>query len=452
MRKVLMVAYHYHPDLSVGVLRTSKFAKYMPEFGWTPVILTVHPKYYLNLDPAAPEYDIPVYRTGKLPILDDLIKTVIGLLRRNRPSRPAPNGKTDGARPVDINSPRSTVPLWKRTLNTLSRMPDENMGWLIPGTSKAIYLTAHENIDAIYTSGPPYTCHVIGLLASLVTGKPLLADFRDPWSLARKPPEVETAFNKWLTRFLERRVVRRASRVVTSTPELTDLFRQMFPEKKPDAIITIMNGFDDQDFSGMAKTNLDPRRPLTLLYAGNLYHGRDPYAMLIALGELLREEKIRRDEIRVVFHGAMTVDTTNMRKAIADYQLDELVQFHPPVGRDAYVRLIFDADILVLVQAPQQAAMIPAKTYEYLATDNEILALLPEGAASRFLDGFENVAIADIFDKEKIKTGIIDLVNRIRSGKRADNRRNERLLAVSRKQLTGKLCGVLDEIAGFAGK
>jgi len=446
-----MVAYHYHPDLSVGVLRTSKFAKYMPEFGWTPVILTVHPKYYMNLDPAAPKLNIAVYRTRKFPIPDDLIKFVMKLIRGRRSK---PTTDQDKGKPPIVNNGyhRTGVPLWKRTLNSLSRMPDENMGWLIPGTLKAIHLIASENIDAIYTSGPPYTCHVIGLLASLVTGKPLLADFRDPWSLARKPPEVETAFSRWLGRFLEKRVVMRAGKVVTTTPELTELFRKIFPDKESNAIMTIMNGFDDQDFFGTEKANLDPRRPITFLYAGNLYHGRDPHTMLIALGELLQENRISRDEIRVVFRGVVTVDTSNMRKAIADYRLDDLVQFQPPVGRDAYVRLIFDADILILVQAPQQAAMIPAKTFEYLATGNEILALLPEGAASRFLAGFENVAIADIFDREKIKAGIIDLVNRIRSGKRADNKRDERLLAVTRKQLTGKLCGLLDEITGFAGK
>ncbi len=449
MKKVLMVAYHYHPDLSVGVLRTSKFAKYMPEFGWTPVILTVHPKHYTTLDPAAPKSDAVVYRTGKLPTPDDFIKLVMRLVR-GRPTETTQGTEKGGAPIVRDGFHRAAVPLWKRTLNSLSRIPDENMGWLIPGTFKAIRLAAGGDIAAVYTSGPPYTCHVIGLLTSLATGKPLLADFRDPWSLARKPPEVETAFSRWLARFLEKRVVMRADKVVTSTPELTELFGKMFPEKKSDSMVTIMNGFDDQDFSETEKKNLDPRRPITFLYAGNLYHGRDPYVMLTALGELIREKRIGRNEVRVVFQGIITVDTTNIRKAIADYQLGDLVQFNQPVGRDSYFKLIIEADILILVQAPQQAAMIPAKTFEYLASGNEILALLPEGAAARFLTGFENVAIADIFDKEKIKEGILKLIDRIRSGARVDNRKDERLLSVSRRRLTGKLCGLLDEITGSA--
>src|SRR5665648_687335 len=45
MKKVLIITYYWPPSGGAGVQRWLKFAKYLPEFGWQPVILTVDPKY-----------------------------------------------------------------------------------------------------------------------------------------------------------------------------------------------------------------------------------------------------------------------------------------------------------------------------------------------------------------------------------------------------------------------
>ena len=51
-----------------GVQRTAKFAKYLPHFGWEPVVLTVTPKLYLAKDDCLLEElrkeNIKIYRTG----------------------------------------------------------------------------------------------------------------------------------------------------------------------------------------------------------------------------------------------------------------------------------------------------------------------------------------------------------------------------------------------------
>ena len=43
--KVLIITYYWPPSGGAGVQRWLKFSKYLPEFGWMPVILTVDPDY-----------------------------------------------------------------------------------------------------------------------------------------------------------------------------------------------------------------------------------------------------------------------------------------------------------------------------------------------------------------------------------------------------------------------
>jgi len=39
-KKVLIVSYAFSPVNAIGAVRISKLAKYLPEFGWQPVVLT----------------------------------------------------------------------------------------------------------------------------------------------------------------------------------------------------------------------------------------------------------------------------------------------------------------------------------------------------------------------------------------------------------------------------
>ena len=42
MNKVLIITYYWPPSGSSGVQRILKFTKYLPQFGWQPIILTVN--------------------------------------------------------------------------------------------------------------------------------------------------------------------------------------------------------------------------------------------------------------------------------------------------------------------------------------------------------------------------------------------------------------------------
>ena len=46
MKKIIIVAPHFPPSNLAAVHRARLFAKYLPEFGWEPIVVTIHHKYY----------------------------------------------------------------------------------------------------------------------------------------------------------------------------------------------------------------------------------------------------------------------------------------------------------------------------------------------------------------------------------------------------------------------
>ena len=166
MNKILIISYHYHPDLAVGAMRAVKFAKYLPENGWEPVILTVKSKYHSQIDISKSSDNCKVYRTLKLPVFDDIylkLKSILLSDKSNNKNNSYSNSDPSG----NSEELLKRTPLWKRMIFSFSNTPDNKIGWILPGVFKGLRIIKQENIDVIYSSGPPWTCHIIGLLLKL---------------------------------------------------------------------------------------------------------------------------------------------------------------------------------------------------------------------------------------------------------------------------------------------
>ena len=152
-RRVLMVAYHFHPDLAVGAMRSVKFAKYLPEFGWEPHVVTVNADRYERLDATPLPFPCDVHRSGQWPTIAALGSR---LARAIIPSRKNPGGSADGAvRTLPSGGAVWTLPssFLRRLVALLSMMPDVHVGWLVPGTWLAIRVARQEKVEVIYTLG-----------------------------------------------------------------------------------------------------------------------------------------------------------------------------------------------------------------------------------------------------------------------------------------------------------
>jgi hypothetical protein len=436
MKKILLIAYHFHPDAAVGALRTIKYAKYLPKFGWQPHVLTTQPRYYRNLD----------YRTGKWPLPDDLYKRLSSMFSRESDNR---STKREQIRTSDPNAAEKTadMPAWKKFLHSLSITPDVNAGWFPPAAWKAVRLIRQHRYDIIYTSGPPQTCHLVGLAASKLTGVPWVLDFRDPW---HEPQRKHPFAQAWWTNFQERyeaRSVRQAHRVITTTDEWRDALIERHHPDLDDKCLSIVNGFDEEDFREIADTPRErASKRITFLHAGTLYYGRDPYALLTAAGELQQEGAIGAEEAALVFRGILDVDRDRIDSITTKYGMHSSVSIKPPVPRTDYIDLLLNSDILILFQGSAASVHIPAKAFEYLASGKQILVLTDKGATRNFMLQFEQVSIARINDKDDIKRALMECYERARSGYRVSTT-DPRMKAITKLRLTEKFAGVLDSIS-----
>lgn len=443
MNKILMIAYHFYPDLAIGAQRTNKYAKYLPQFGWQPHILSVKPGYYDQLDQSSPELDCPVYRCGRWPVPSELYMSLKQLLKSGSRTGDA---KGSASRAPSAQAAAASCSWLQKLVYTVSATPDGFIGWYIPAVRLALRVIRENKIDVVYTSGPPQTNHLIGYTLSRLTGRPLVLDFRDPWLYKKRHHDLGLAISKKFDERYEGKAIRQASLVVTTTDEWRDALKARYRPWLGDRCQTIVNGFDEEDFPvESVNVKKDKGQEIIFLHAGTLYAGRDPYDLLIALGELLAEGFCRPDEIRFEFFGSTEIDMDKTKRIIADYKLTEVVSFSEPVERSRYLRLLSGADALIMFQSDLARVHIPAKAFEYLGTGNEILCLTSEGATKNFMSAFEQVAIAPLDDKNLIKEAIRKIVMRLKSDS-ADTGRVTDLKQITRRYLAGRFAGLLDKL------
>lgn len=447
MSNTLMIVFHYHPSLEIGAVRSIKFSKYLPEFGWKPFILTVNSRYYGRINETPLEFECKIYRTMKWPVLRDIYLGVRSFFGSGASRKLVLDQKESASSGNASDQSTVSVPFWKRVIFSLSWTPDDKIGWLIPAVRMAIKIIRRENIDVIYTSGPPWTCHVIGLVVKKFTGRKWVADFRDPWDPPRKPRHVSTVYSRRLEQFLADRVASNADLILTATREHRNHFLKMYGGSMEERCFAVLNGYDEDDFKSRKKRQREPDDPVTFLYAGNMYLGRDPFCFLIAAGELLAEGYYSKDEINIQFRGSMLIKDSRINGIVSDYRLEDIVTFRNAVKRADYLDLILNADVLLLMQGENASVQIPGKTFEYIATGNEIIALVSNGATRNFLGDFDRVSLAGINAKDKIKECIRDVFSRVRSCRYDNHVTNRKLQDFTRKKSAETLSGLLDCIS-----
>ncbi len=175
MKRLLIVAYYFPPSGGPGVQRVLKYTKYLPEFGWEPLVLTVENGTFPAIDYSLLE-EIPentkVFRT-KIYEPYDLYRAFTG-----KPKNVA----------IDVNVIKKEdqkLTLKERIAEFIRAtffIPDARVGWLLTAKKKAIEICKEYNVDAVYSSSPPYTCSLIARYVHRKMKIPWVAGFRDPWT------------------------------------------------------------------------------------------------------------------------------------------------------------------------------------------------------------------------------------------------------------------------------
>lgn len=371
MKKLLLIAYHYPPRQAVGGLRAAGLAKYLAQFGWEVTILT----------PAT---------LGRIPsarVIETDYRDVLGVWKARLGMDPG-KGLHQQLELRQSSKPGAHLPHTRAVywIKSWITYPDPTKGWL-PFARKALCQLAErrEHIDAIVSTAPPISCHLLGLEARRLLCRPWIADCRDMWIEA---PHSSRFLNR-LGRSLERRTLRKADALITVTAPWADHLSKQYPGKP---VASITNGFDPGEASAEPT---DLSQLFTITYTGLLYQGRrDPTPLIEVLAELIKEGKLQREKVRVRFFGSAD---PWLAANVQAFGLEKVVEIHGSVSREQSLRHQRESQILLLlgINIPMYSEGIPGKLFEYLAAKRPILAfggergaieqLLSETGAGAFL-------------------------------------------------------------------
>jgi hypothetical protein len=385
--KILLISYHYPPSMAVGGLRLANFAKYLPDHGWQPYVLTIRDRYLSQMDPQrlAGLSHAPVFKTSMLPTASDLYliaKSWIANRSGEYSDHAACCESSSDARNGDQPGGESFKHRLKRyCFSLLLHLPDLERNWVVPAVLKGRRIIKQEQIDCILTSCPPYSVHLIGLALKWLTGVRWIADFRDPWITgSNKRVYYTSRLSLAIERMLEDHVLSQADAVLGNTAVLTDLFRRTHADIDARKFTQLPNGFDPAAYSKYH--GVEKFRRFTIAYTGSLYFGRNPESLFRSVRGLIDSGTMRPDQlcVRLVGH-CNELDGCPTRALVKKYGLSAVVEQSPPVPRRQALEIVARSHVALLL-APNQPLQIPAKAYEYIGIGTPVLALAGEGATA----------------------------------------------------------------------
>jgi glycosyltransferase involved in cell wall biosynthesis len=373
--QLLMVAHAFPPSSAVGGIRITNFCKYLPEFDVQPIVLTVQSRFHEELGPMAAPLPIRVVRTVQS-------ETILDRYARWRARRP---NAAEGAVAVrgGGGTGASSVSNVRRHLLSILQIPDRNLSWYFPALRTARHLVEGGEIDAVFSSAPPFTAHLIARAIKKKFNIPWIADFRDPWfnnqiAVSLNPPWFNT-----LSARMEESCVRAADLVISNTEWQTRDISQRYATFSRQKFVTLTNGYDD--FEVPANQGLGKKDPVVCLHLGDIYQGRRIDTFCAAVSILIKVGQLRSDAVRVLFVGKTDSSQIEACRRVAGELIDSgVIQFHKRVEKSEADKLLWDADQLLVFQG-RYRAQIPLKFYEYLATGKPIFAVGQPGALSEIM-------------------------------------------------------------------
>jgi len=425
-KKVLIITYYWPPAGGPGVQRVLKFVKYLPEFGWQPVILTVlngdYPAYDHALEAEVP-VGLKVYHTATWEPF--------------RSYRRWAGQDSFEHLPTFILSSTAHESWTKRIAKWLRAnlfLPDARVGWIPFARRAGLRIIRKEHIAAIYASSPPHSLQLIAYHLARRTGLKWIADFRDPWVEAFWQRELPAC--KWaraINRSLEKKILTHADHRCTVSPAIADLLQH----KSGRTCTVLSNGYDPADFPSMERVS-NPK--FTIVYAGSLAKDQPLDSFLRALQQL---EADVPGQTELHFYGALH---QTVKQVLDETRLSSVIYCHTYLPHSELVQKIRQADLLLLIipRTPENHGILTGKIFEYCATGNFVLGIGPQtGDAARILLA---TGTGRMFDYEE------DLAAVLRQ-QFENTRRGERpminhtaLARYSRRNLSAELGNLLDQV------
>lgn len=416
MKNILMISYFAPPYNIPSAVRIGKFAKYLPEFGWNPIILTVKELGYYQKDWQQFEgiNKNQIYRTESLDpirLLNYFTKEKVQEFHRSK------EGFTNKIKRLFVI--------------------DEKVGWMPFCYRKGKEIVINMKIDLIYcTTGGIYNHVITSYKLAKKFQKPLVVDIRDLW--VDHPFKEITFYNKILNSYWEKKILKFADKVIVVTPGLKKHYNEKysFLDNKMEVVT---NGFDIENSEYGNRIN---NTAITFTFAGNFYKNLSPEDIFDAIPDNINEK------IKLQFIGNFRNQFWKLKQRFEERKLQNVeIEILPRMVKNKLYKYLDSADVLLIFLPPGEKyeSILTTKLFDYLLHKKPILAFCSlKGDLAGFIKKGNLGFIAEagnVKDGNKIIRKILDLK---KYHKLHDIQRDEEFVnQYSRKNLTKQLAEII---------
>jgi glycosyltransferase involved in cell wall biosynthesis len=402
VKKVLIITYYWPPTGGAGVQRWLKFSKYFRKFGWEPIIYTPsNPDFPINDETLLKDIpnDLTVLKTQITEPYDIYRK----IMRKKKTETVNQGFLSEGKE----NTLMQSAMIWVRGNFFI---PDARKFWIKPSISYLSDYIIKNKIDAIISTGPPHSMHLIAMGLKQKFNLPWIADFRDPWTQIDFYSQLKLssyADNKH--KKLEHQVLTQADKVVTISPSCGKDLEKLGGRK----VDVITNGFDMDDFK--FDSDLKLLDGFLFHHIGALNKDRNPYTLWKVLGELCKERSDFKKDLIIKFTGktdAIAFESLKQNDILDNAQKTDYLP-HSEV-----VKLMVRSPVLLLAlnNTPNNAGVLSGKLFEYLAAKRPIFGIgLPDADAAAILKSTQAGTMVHFDDYEGTKKAVLDLYQKYKS-------------------------------------
>ncbi len=442
MKRVLIITYYWPPSGGSGVQRWLKMSKYLPENGWQPVIYTADDAEYPVEDQSLMSDVAPETEVIRRPIVEpySFYKKFLGIKKGEKVKAGFIN---EGVKKTG----------WKESLSVWLRgnlfIPDARCWWIKPSVRYLKKYLKEHPVDAIISTGPPHSMHLIASTLHKKLNIPWVADFRDPWTDIDYYKDLKlTCRSDRKHHRLERQVLSEATRVVTVG---WDCAKGLENHGAKDVVV-ITNGYDDMSVKTFHETSpKQDNKVFTMSHIGIIGANRNPEMFWQAIYELIHNTDETEVKTRLIAYlrvrliGQMDCSVV---ESIKRNHIENYVEIIPYIPHNQVIAEQQKSDVLLLFvnNTPNAKGILTGKIFEYMASGRPILCIGPEdGDSARILNETQTGVTVDFNDKEKMKATILDYFNKSEENQSvtADISKVEKY---SRKNLTKEYAQLLNQI------
>jgi glycosyltransferase involved in cell wall biosynthesis len=379
---VLVIAYYFPPMGLSGVQRITKFVKYLPEFGWNPVVLTSNTSAYYAFDDSMldelNERNIKIYRT------DEDVTKHIKKVNSNNLSYPS----------------KFRQKVQSMILQTFLQ-PDSRRFWLKNAMKKADEIMAENRIDVILATAPPFTDFLIAKKIAKKYDIPFVVDYRDLW-VDNPYYYYATVFHKNYAIKLERKVLNTAARVIVITRDMKNKLLNRYRILNNNEVCIIPHGFDSEDFEKVQEINKKPNK-FVITHSGIFSADLTPTYFFKALALIFEEKPELKKDFEIRFVGILQ---KKFQKQIIKLGLEDIIHTTKYVQHADAVKNLLESDVLWMMVP--NSIVTPSRMYEYMGAKKPMIISSPESELTRIAESTKAAIITDYKSVPELKNAILD--------------------------------------------